>query len=167
MYIFCMLMNSRRAPLRPDETLGYLLSDIVRLMTARFDARARAHGITRAQWSLVAALVRAEGASQAQLAEVLQVTPMAIGRLVDRMEKAGWVERRSEPGDRRAHRLYLTERAHAVRPRLRLLSASTEEEALAGLDEAERRSLVAELAGIRSRLAQLAPVERRAPRGRR
>ena len=150
-----MLMIRRRQLPQLDDTLGYLVLDVTRLMSARFDARAQGLGITRAQWSLIAALVRAEGATQAQLAEWLQITPISVGRLVDRMSRAGWVERRPEPGDRRAHRLYLTEKAHAIRPALRQLSRSTEEEALAGLDAAARVQFLESLKMIRSSLSAL------------
>lgn len=150
----------------PSETLGYLVLDITRLMSARFDARARELGITRAQWTLIAGLLRAEGCTQAQLADLLQVTPMAVGRLVDRMSRAGWVERRREQGDRRAHRLYLTARAHAIRPALRRLSAETEAEALAGLDAPQREEMLAGLAVVRSTLSASPAAGRRRPHGR-
>jgi DNA-binding MarR family transcriptional regulator len=145
---------------RPGDTLGYLVIDIVRMMSLRFDQRARAVGVTRAQWSLIAALVRSEGATQAQLAEWMQVAPISVGRLVDRMERAGWLERRAEPGDRRAYRIYLTDKAHAIRPELRRLSAQTEKEALAGLDEPTQLRLLASLETVRAGLAALPPVNR-------
>jgi DNA-binding MarR family transcriptional regulator len=152
----------RQAPQhRADETLGYLVLDVARLMSARFDSRARELGVTRAQWTLIAALLRVEGATQAHVAELMQVTPMAVGRLVDRMSRAGWIERRREAGDRRAHRLYLTAKAHAIRPALRQLSAETEAEALDGLDTAAREQLLARLAVVRQTLASLPPRERR------
>lgn len=161
------LMNSAKSPRGADDTLGYLVLDIVRLMSDRFDGRARALGITRAQWSLIAALVRAEGSSQAQLARLMQVTPMSVGRLVDRMQRAGWVERRAEPGDRRARRLYLTEKAHALRPELRRVSELTEQEALQDLPASGRASLLAALAQVRDRLAGLPPPRRRRSGGSR
>ena len=112
----------------PDLTLGYLVLDVARLMSASFEARTRSIGVTRAQWSLIAALVRNEGCNQAQLAELMQITPISLGRLVDRMVKAGWVERRAEAGDRRSHRLFLTANGHAIRPALRELSDQTQDE---------------------------------------
>ena len=162
-----MLMKAPRTDRHPNETLGYLVLDITRLMSTRFDGRARELGITRAQWTLIAALLRAEGATQSQLAELLQVTPMAVGRLVDRMSRGGWVERRREPGDRRAHRLYLTAKAHAIRPALRQLSLDTEAEALAGLEGAQREELLARLSAVRARLSALPPPVRRRPHGKR
>jgi MarR family transcriptional regulator, transcriptional regulator for hemolysin len=145
-------MNRSAAP-PPEDALGYLVLDITRLMTARFDTKARELGITRAQWSLIAALVRAEGSSQAGLAELMDVTPMSVGRLVDRMVRAGWVERRALASDRRRWGLYLTRKAHALRPQLRALSEATAEEALAGLAPAVRRRLLADLKTVRATLA--------------
>jgi len=151
----------------PDLTLGYLVLDVARLMSASFEARTRSIGITRAQWSLIGALVRAEGCNQAQLAELLQITPISLGRLIDRMEKAGWVERRAEAGDRRSYRLFLTDKAHAIRPALRKLSDETQEEALAALDPAQRRQLLESLTQVRTTLAGRQTPERRTRRGRR
>lgn len=151
----------------PDLTLGYLVLDVARLMSASFEARTRSIGVTRAQWSLIGALVRAEGCNQAQLAELMQITPISLGRLVDRMEKAGWVERREEAGDRRSHRLFLTKKAHAIRPALRKLSDETQDEALASLDPAQRRQLLESLAQVRATLAERQAPERRTRRGRR
>ena len=157
----------RMAAPHPDLTLGYLVLDVARLMSASFEARTRSIGITRAQWSLIGALVRAEGCNQTQLAEFMQITPISLGRLVDRMEKAGWVERRAEAGDRRSYRLFLTEKAHAIRPALRTQSDATQEEALAALDPAERRQLLESLAQVRTTLTEQQSPERRTRRGRR
>lgn len=151
----------------PDLTLGYLVLDVARLMSASFEARTRSIGVTRAQWSLIAALVRNEGCNQAQLAELMQITPISLGRLVDRMVKAGWVERRAEAGDRRSHRLFLTSKAHAIRPALRKLSDETQEEALAALGAVDRQRLLESLARVRTTLAELYTPERRARRARR
>lgn len=145
-------MESPATP-APEDALGYLVLDIARLMTARFDARARELGITRAQWSLVAALVRAEGSSQAELAGLMDVTPMSVGRLVDRMARAGWVERRALASDRRRWGLYLTRKAHALRPQLRRLSEETAAHALSGLSPGAQRRLLADLKAVRATLA--------------
>lgn len=152
-------MKSEPASPRPQDSLGYLVVDVARLLSARFDARARALGITRAQWGLIAALLRAEGSSQAQLADWLQVTPMAVGRLIDRMSQAGWVERRPEPGDRRAYRIYLTTKAHEIRPQLRKISEQTEREALREVDTVARGALLDALSRVRHALADLPAVD--------
>lgn len=150
----------------PDLTLGYLVLDVARLMSASFEARTRSIGVTRAQWSLIAALIRNEGCNQAQLADLMQITPISLGRLVDRMVKAGWLERRAEVGDRRSHRLFLTAKAHAIRPALRKLSDETQAEALAALGAHERQQLLESLAKVRATLAEQYAPERRSRRVR-
>src|SRR5207237_4472081 len=94
-----------------DVALGFLSHGIARLIRKRFDQRARGLGLTRAQWQVLAHLARHEGINQAGLAEILEIEPITLGRLIDRMEEAGWVERRQHPSDRRARQLYLTAQA--------------------------------------------------------
>src|SRR4051812_5842523 len=91
-----------------------VLSDVARLMRTRADARARAHGMTRAQWMILVRLEREPGISQNDLAALIEVEPITIGRLVDRLEARGFVERRSDPADRRIWRLHLTPAATPV-----------------------------------------------------
>jgi DNA-binding MarR family transcriptional regulator len=148
-------------------TLGNLIQDLARLMAQRVDERARRLGLTRAQWALIAALFRREGSSQVALAEHLEVTPISLGRLVDRMEKAGWVERRGEPADRRAYRLYLTERAHRLRPQLRALSDHVQAHALRALDGTEQERFLAQLRTVRETLAGDQQIRRPPQRARR
>src|SRR5208283_453122 len=88
-----------------------LLYDVARQMRTRADQMARAHGMTRAQWVILARLERQPGLSQNELAALAEVTPMTIARLVDRLEKLGLVERCPDPQDRRIWRLRLTEKA--------------------------------------------------------
>src|SRR5882672_3339347 len=97
-----------------DVSFGFLLHDIARLMRKRFDQRARGLGLTRAQWQVLAHLARHEGINQAGLAEILEIEPITLGRLVDRMADSGWLERRADPNDRRARLLYLTAKARPV-----------------------------------------------------
>jgi MarR family transcriptional regulator for hemolysin len=85
-----------------------VLSDVARLMRTRADARARAHGMTRAQWMILVRLERQPGMSQNELAALVEVEPITIGRLVDRLERRGFVERRPDATDRRIWRLHLT-----------------------------------------------------------
>src|SRR5215207_31713 len=103
-------------PHRPgwnEPTLGFLVHDVARLLRKRLEQRARAAGIglTRAQWQALANIARCEGINQAGLAAILDVEPITLGRLLDRMEASGLVERRHDPRDRRQRNLFLTERA--------------------------------------------------------
>ena len=90
-----------------DRDLLILLNDVARLMRTRFDRRARAQGMTRAQWFILARLSHHPGQSQNELAAVCEVEPITVGRLIDRLEARGLVERRPDPMDRRIRRLHL------------------------------------------------------------
>src|SRR5690348_3880242 len=136
-----------------DSSFGFLLHDIARLMRKRFDQRARCLGLTRAQWQVLAHLARHEGIKQAGLAEILEVEPITLGRLIDRMEEAGWVERRPHPSDRRARLLYLTAKAQPVFAKMRALGEAVKSEALAGLTQEEHERLVATLIAVRANLS--------------
>ena len=87
--------------------LLFLLHDVARLLRMDADRRARAHGMTRAQWALLIWLERQPGLSQKELAELLEVEPISVARLIDRLEARGMVERRPDPRDRRIWRLHL------------------------------------------------------------
>jgi DNA-binding MarR family transcriptional regulator len=136
-----------------DVSFGFLLHDIARLMRKRFDQRARSLGLTRSQWQVLAHLARHEGINQAGLADVLEIEPITVGRLIDRMADAGWVERRAHPTDRRARLLYLTAKARPVFDRMRALGEEVREETLTGLSEVERNRLTDTLIAVRNNLS--------------
>ena len=93
-----------------DRSVSRLVTEVARLFSRDFSARVRDYGLTHTQWQALATLSVQEGIKQAELANLLQVQPISLGRLIDRMEAAGWVERRAAPNDRRAIQLYLTPR---------------------------------------------------------
>ena len=97
-----------------ERDLLFLMHDVARLLRVDADKRARAHGMTRAQWAILIWLERQPGISQKELAELLEVEPITVARLVDRLEGRGMVERRPDPRDRRIWRLHLSFPAHAV-----------------------------------------------------
>lgn len=138
----------------PERSFGFLLHDIARLMRKRFDQRARSLNLSRAQWQLLVHLSRHEGINQSGLAEILEIENITVGRLVDRMEEAGWVERRPDPSDRRAHLLYTTEKVAPVMERMRELAEATRNEALAGLAPAQRDALIDTLIHVRGNLSE-------------
>src|SRR5262245_26297396 len=109
-------------PYDPERSFGFILHDIARLMRKRFDQRARALGLSRSQWQVLAHLSRHQGINQSGLAEILEIENITLGRLIDRMEEAGWVERRPDPNDRRARRLYMTEKVEPMMERMRALA---------------------------------------------
>jgi DNA-binding MarR family transcriptional regulator len=134
-------------------TFGFLLHDTARLMRRDFERRSRSSGLTRAQWAVLAYLARSEGTSQAALAETLEIEPITLVRLLDRLEGAGWVERRADPADRRVRRLYLTETARPLMDQFQELATATREAALLGLSEDERRQLTDLLMKVRTNLS--------------
>lgn len=135
------------------DTIGFLLNDAARLMRKDFERRTRSLGLTRAQWQALFHLARNEGCNQATLADLLEVEPITLARLVDRLEAGGLVERRADPGDRRARLLFLGQRAHPLLEQLRALGAETREIALAGIDEDERNLLMTLLTKMRANLS--------------
>jgi DNA-binding MarR family transcriptional regulator len=135
-------------------SLGSLLNDVSRLIRKRFDQRAKGLNLTRAQYYLLAKLSRHEGINQVGLAELLEVEPISAARLVDRMEAAGWVERRPDPADRRARRLFLAPKARPVIEHMRAIASGIYEEALAGLGRTERKRLMAMLVHARRNLGE-------------
>jgi DNA-binding MarR family transcriptional regulator len=92
----------------------FLLHDVARMMRTRFDKWARGYGMTRAQAAIVFRLSRQPGMSQNEMAALLEVEPITVGRLVDRLEARGLVERRADPGDRRIRRLHLLPAAQPI-----------------------------------------------------
>lgn len=135
------------------DTIGFLLNDTARLMRRDFERRTRSLGLTRAQWQTLFHLHRNEGCNQVTLADLLEVEPITLARLVDRLEASGLVERRADPNDRRARLLFLGERAHPLLDELKSLGAETREIALAGLNEDERAQLWSLLTKMRANLS--------------
>src|SRR6516164_2480100 len=142
----------------PSRTLGFVLNDVARLMRKRFEQRARAAalGLTRAQAAVLAYLARQEGINQAALAQLLELEPITLARLLDRLQAAGLVERRPDPKDRRAHLLYLTAAAYPLLDRIFALAAEVREDALAGVAEADRGRLLDLLIAMRANLVAVA-----------
>jgi len=133
----------------PETSLGFLLHEVSRLMRRNFGRRVE---LTQAQWRTLAYLSRNEGINQAGLAEILEVRPMTLARLIDKLQEAGWVERRSNPDDRRACRLYLTAQAGPLIQQLYALGTFTTEQALAGFSEVEKQRLIENLCTIKRNL---------------
>ncbi len=135
--------------------LGFLLHDVARLMRRRFDRRAQVLGLTRAQWSVLFHLDRNEGATQACIAQLMDIQPITLARLIDRLEADGWVERRPHPSDRRARCLYLTDKVHPMLDSLQEISSGIRAEAVAGIPPAEFEHLLDMLERIKTNLISL------------
>ncbi|RYC28885.1 MarR family transcriptional regulator [Lichenibacterium minor] len=136
----------------PSSPVGFLLHDAARLMRRRFEQRAAALGFTRAQWQVLLHLSRNEGIHQAGLADILEVEPISLVRILDKLQARGLVERRQDAGDRRCWRLHLTADAHPSLALLQDIGEDTRAEALSGFSDAERDTLVGTLSRLKSNL---------------
>ena len=139
-------------------SLPYLLSDSARLLRRAFDARVRTLGMTSRQARLLLILHVTEGENQGYYAELLEVEPISLTRMVDRMEEAGLIERRRDPADRRAWRLFLTDRSRCVIDQVRDSLTSLEDEMLAGLEPQQRKALGQMLESIRENFSNHRPL---------
>jgi len=135
-----------------DRTLGFLVADIARLLRRSMDRRLQSLGLTQAQWRAIVHLSRGEGVTQAALAESLEIAPITLTRLIDRMESAGWVERRTHPQDRRAVQLYLTPQSQPILEEMHARAGDTLNEATRGVTQRAQRHLVATLEQIKHNL---------------
>lgn len=136
----------------PNQNIACLLHDTARLMRRDFNRRAQKLGLTQAQWQALAVLSHNEGINQAAMAELLEVQPISLARLIDRLEANGWVERRAHPSDRRAVSLYLTDKVEPILTEMGKLVEETQAEALRGFNEAETAELMQTLGKIKQNL---------------
>jgi MarR family transcriptional regulator, transcriptional regulator for hemolysin len=149
-------------------TFGFLLKDATRLYVQRFEQRARRFGVTLPQCKALVFLSKNEGISQARLAELAETDPMTLVRILDRMEADGLVERRPDPSDRRAHRLYVTRKAAPFLDTVWHLADLTRAEAVEGISKKERELFIGILGRIHANLSAVAdtPIEGEAGPGR-
>jgi DNA-binding MarR family transcriptional regulator len=136
-----------------NRSFGFVLYETARLLTKRFDQRAKHLGLTRAQTQLLAYLVLHEGINQTGLADLLEIEPISLARLIDRMEQAGWVERRPDPKDRRAWLLFLTEKTKPVFSKMVEVGKEVRADALQGFTTAERDLILELLLRVRRNLS--------------
>ena len=140
-------------PKTPTEReIAFNISDVARLLRTYADQRAREFGMTRAQWAVLARVERSEGLKQCELAEVLDLQPITLTRLIDRLCDGGLIERRSDPDDRRAKRLYLTPAARPVLDGLTRLGKDMMATVLAGIEPTAIDQLLAHLLTLKTNL---------------
>jgi DNA-binding MarR family transcriptional regulator len=137
------------------QNFGFLIRDVSRLSAKNFGRHARELEVTVSQCKVLAYLQRHEGISQTRLAELTETDPMTLVRTLDRMEQDGWIERRADPEDRRAHRLHLRDAARPVLQRIWKIADQSRAEALGALSLAEREQLVSLLQRVHTRLSAL------------
>ena len=138
-----------------DISFGYLLNDVTLLFRKHFDRRAVKFGLTRAQWRATKMVYHREGLRQNELAEYLEMEPIAVGRVIDRLQAAGFVERRPDPADRRAWRLYSTEQARGVIDDMELIARGLRRDATVGIHRSEMEQMMAVLNQIKENLQAL------------
>jgi MarR family transcriptional regulator, transcriptional regulator for hemolysin len=151
-------------PMDRHGTLGFLLKDVTRLYTRRFEQRAQALGLTLAQCKALASLSKNEGVSQKRLAELCEIDPMSLVRILDRMEADGLVQRCLDPVDRRARSLRLTEQSRPILEQIWQVAGATRGEALSDLSDPERTQLVELLDRVHANLTALEPLTEGEPR---
>ena len=154
-------MSDRPAPqdaASPDDEsyIGYTITDVGRMLRTVFERRVRDLGLTRAQWIVIARLHRRPGLSQSEIADIIEIEKASAGRLIDRMQAKGWLERRADPADRRINRLHLTAEAERLHTLIWPLADATVDDALSALSQVERRRLSELLLKMKGRLQELA-----------
>lgn len=137
-----------------EKSIGFLLNDVARLLRRNFNRRAQMLGLSQSQSRVLAHLSRQQGVNQVTLADSMDIQPMTLGRLIDGLEKAGLVERRPDPQDRRAVQLFLTEVAQPLLAQIWTLAAETRAEALADVSDAALAQLFETLCSMKRRLAE-------------
>ena len=154
-----LLSNLRDLIVNPLRTFGFLLKDTSRLYVERFEQRAGALGMTLPQCRVLIYLADHEGISQVQLAELTDLEPMTLVRTLDCLESHGWLERRSDPADRRARRLYLKPKGKPLVDDIWHLVALTRREAFAGIPKKHADLMIELLEKIQSNLVALEPLQ--------
>jgi MarR family transcriptional regulator for hemolysin len=135
-----------------SRNFGFLLNDVARLMRTAYDRRIRKLGLTRAQWWVLTHLYRSNGVTQTELAETLEIEKPTLGRLLDRLEAKGWVQREHDASDRRVWRVHLTEEVEPALRTMRKIAAELRRDALTGISAAERERFVDTLLAIKENL---------------
>ncbi len=145
-------MQSASDPRDFDRNLSYLLHDVARLRSSAFDQMMRKHGVTRAQWLVLAFLYREDGPTQAELADRLSLGRVSLGGIIDRLEAAGWVRREQDMADRRANRIWLADQVRGVQRRMQAGVDTLNNVSLKGLSEARIADLIDTLLTIKRNL---------------
>jgi DNA-binding MarR family transcriptional regulator len=132
-----------------DANFLFTLGELQRLLRAYADKEAARFGITRAQWAVLVKVERSEGMKQTELAELLEMQPITLTRLIDKLCDAGWIERRSDATDRRVNRLYLRKAGRALLGRMSGLKSELTATALEGINPADAHRLLTQLEQIK------------------
>jgi len=137
-----------------DSKIGFLFHDVARIRSTVFDEFMQPHGLTRAQWWVLANLIRHDGLTQRDLAERMEIGAVTMSGLIDRLEAQGWVKRKDDPKDRRVKRIWLTTKAEDIRPTVARGANQLNRMSLKGLDNEQIESLVEMMRQIRTNLLE-------------
>lgn len=135
-----------------SRNFGFILHDVARLLRTTFDRRMKGLGLTRSQWWVLLYMFRSDGATQSELADMLEIEKASLGRLIDRLEAKGWLRREGDANDRRAKRVYLTEAVDPAMKAMRAAAAELRSEALMGLSVADQERFVDTLLSVKGNL---------------
>ncbi len=150
-------------PVPLEREVAFTINDVARLLRTYADQRAGEFGMTRAQWAVLARVQRTEGLKQSELADILDIQPITLTRLIDRLDDNGLIERRHDPQDRRAKRLFLTPAAGPVIERLNRLGNDMMALVLSGIERPALEALLSQLSTMKDNLRQA--IQRRAEAG--
>lgn len=139
----------------PARNVGFLISDSARLLRVNYDRRMKELGLTRAQWWVLTHLYFNEGISQSELSSILDVERATLGRLLDRLEAKGWIERRPDASDRRLKRVFLTGEVEGLLRTMRAVARDLRAEALAGLNPQEQERFIDMLDRVKGNLLHM------------
>lgn len=140
------------APLPINREIAFTIMDVARMLRTYADQQARQFGISRAQWTVLVRLDRSEGLKQSELAEILDLQPISLTRLLDRLAENGLIERRPDPHDRRANRLYLMPAARPLLAELADLGHEMMDTVLEGFDAQANEHLLRSLNAMKDNL---------------
>ena len=151
-----IIQDSYRGP-------GFLLTDAAHLLRKLIDRRLQPLGLSRAQWSVLAILSNREGLSQSQISDELEIEKSTTGRLIDQVERSGWIERRPIPGDRRLWGIHLTDRARQLIAEVESIVLNTRGEMLRGLSAEQQQTLSEMLQTVKSNLSVALELDQASP----
>ena len=136
----------------PKQNIGFLMKDVTRLMRRNFMRRADGFGLTQAQMQAMAYVARKQGIRQVTLADMLEIQPITTARLIDKLVEEGLVERRPDPGDRRAVQLFVTAKADKLLERIYVVAAAAREDAMIGITPDMQEILISVLGQMHDNL---------------
>jgi DNA-binding MarR family transcriptional regulator len=148
-------METKKQAARPRDlgrSLGFLVHDVARLMRRAFDRRVKHLGLTRSQWFVLVHLYRTDGQTQRHLAQELDMERAPLSKLLDRLESGSWIERRADPDDRRANRVYITNKIDPIMNEIISVGETLTDDILSGIDKSAREEFLSVLVKAKSNL---------------